>query len=315
MAKQMFKEVEGELAFSLPKRKIIVKPVIWGSAHKSMIGGKGHSAAWRQDNAKVALQIPEDSKTASLVEPLTEREREYFESDRCPLGYKKGELIANQFVEDQRHNKIRKSYWTRATYSITKTGGIIDEDTVLDVLDLSIPSDYLKYAILRANLKICVAESPELKYHNARNIIVLIDEGEDETVKATKADRIAEAYAHYVTISNTQNKMRELLTVAWMENLNKIKPQKENTLEWLKAECDKIIKLDNGQTYLKVVNNQYEDKAFIFKAVDAGALIIRKDGFATNNDTWIGANLHQAVMYLKNPQNQELLMKIKAQTD
>jgi hypothetical protein len=315
MAKQDFKEIKGELAFTLPKRKIIVKPVIWGSAHKSLLGGKGHSAAWRQDNSKIAIQIPEDGSTGALVEPLTDLEREYFESDRCPLGYKKGELVANQFVEDQRHNKIRKSYWTKATYTITKTGGIIDEDTVLDVLDLSNASDYLKYAILRANTKICVASSPELKWHNARNIIVLIDEGEDDTVKATKADRIADAYAHYASISGTQGKMRELLTVAWMENLNKIKPQKENTLEWLKSECNKLIQLDSGATYLKVVNNQFEDKAFIFKAVDAGALIIRKDGYATNNDTWIGANLHQAVMYLKNPQNQELLMKIKAQTD
>ena len=104
--------VESDL-FVLPNRKVYIKPVIWLSNWVSMLGGKGHSIAWKNDNTKVTFLIPIDKNTNALVEPLTLAERKYFESERCPLGFKPGDLIANQFVTDTRQNKVLKSHWTK----------------------------------------------------------------------------------------------------------------------------------------------------------------------------------------------------------
>lgn len=312
MAKQDLR-ADNEI-FVLPKKKIQIKPVIWGTSWLSLMGGKGHSMAWKQDNAKLTFQIPVDGRTGALVEPLTELERKYFESDKCPLGYKAGELLANVFVTDNRNNKILKSFWTKYSYTIRKSASIIDEDTVLDTLDLSNPKDYLNYVVLRANTSL-VAPNPESKYHNGKYVVVLVDEGEDEVVKASKTDRIAEAYAHYSALSQRAEKMRELLTIAYFENLNKVKPAQDASTEWLKTECNKLIQLDYGQTYLKVVKNKYEDKAFLFKCIDKGAVTVRKDGYATNDGTWLGATLAQTITYIADPRNTEMLIKLQAQVE
>ena len=117
--------------FVLPKKKVFIKPIIRNSNWLSLMGGTAHSAAWKQDNAKFVLQIPVDKNTGALIEPLTQKEREFFESDRCNLGFNQGDLLANKYVTDQRHNKILKSYWTTKSFTIRKTTAIIDEDTIL----------------------------------------------------------------------------------------------------------------------------------------------------------------------------------------
>lgn len=312
MAKQEFK-VDNDI-FYLPKRKIMVKPVIWGSSWLNLMGGKGHSVAWKQDNSKVTLQIPIDSRTGALVEPLTEAERKYFESDKCPLGFKSGDLVANKFVTNSRNKQVLQSYWTSRTYTILKSGGVINEDTVLDTLDLSNPKDYLSYVILRAN-KHLVAANPEQSKSSGRYILFLVDEGDDEIVKASRTDRLAEAYKHYSELSQRQEKIREFLTVAYMENIWKVKPAPDASMEWLKAEVNKLIQADSGDSYLKIANNQYEDKAFIFKCLDKDAIKMRKDGYTTNDGTWLGATLHQTVSYLGDPKNSEMRLKLIAIVD
>ena len=203
----------------------------------------------------------------------------------------------------------------KATFTISKSKGVIDEDTILATLDLSNPKDYMSYAILRANIGSLVAPDAEHRYHSGRFLIYLVDEGEDDAIKATKADRIAEAYAHFTTISNQAFKMRELLTVAYLDNRSKVRPALDASPEWLKAECNKLIQYDYGDTYLKVVKENFEGKAFLFKCMEAGAIKLRKDGLATNDGTWLGANLEQSVRYLADPKNQEMMLKLQGQLD
>lgn len=299
-----------KMPFVLPNRIVHVKPVIWNTGWLNFMGGKSHSAAWRHDNASITLQVPIDGKTGVLKEPLTEDERKYFESDRCPLGFKEGSLLANIYVEDTRNNKVLKSEWTKRSYKVSKASGTIDEDTILDTLYLSNPTDYLKYAILRANIGSFVAPDADHKKANRKYLIYLVDEGDDDIVKATKADRIAEAYAHYATISASQTKLREFLTIAWLEKYTKVKPQKENKLEWLKSEANKLIQLDSGTSYLKLANSNYDAKAFIYKAMEVGAIKLTSGGYMTDTGMPLGANLQNAMMYLANPQNQELYIVI-----
>ena len=189
-------QIVESVPFVLPKRKVFVKPVIFSEGWLSAMGGKNHIAAWRQDNAKFVLQVPVDRKTGALVEPLTDKEREFFESDRAGLGFKPGDLLANQFVTDPlRHNKILKSYWTKHSYTLRKSGKI-DEESVLDTLDLTNPMDYLNYAILRANVGTLVGTNPDPRTVKGTYIVIMIDEDVDDDAKATKADKLAEAFTH-----------------------------------------------------------------------------------------------------------------------
>lgn len=313
MAKEVIKP-ENDL-FVLPNRKVFIKPVIWMSNWVGMLGGKGHSIAWRNDNTKVTFLIPIDKNTNALVEPLTVAERKYFESERCPLGFKTGDLLANQFVTDSRQNKVLKSHWTKATFTLTKSKGVIDEDTILATLDLSNPKDYLSYAILRANIGTLVAPDSEHKYWNGRYIIYLVDEGEDDVMKATKADRMVEAFTHFGSISNQAFKMRELLSVGYYDNVCKVLPAKDASQEWLKAECMKLIQHDSGKTYLNIVNNNFDGKAFVFKCLEARSIVVRRDGLGTNDGTWLAPNLEHTVRYLADPRNQEMLLKLQAQVE
>lgn len=297
--------------FVLPKRKVFVRPVIFSEGWLSAMGGKNHIAAWRQDNAKFVLQVPVDRKTRALVEPLTDKEREFFESDRAGLGFKPGDLLANQFVTDPlRHNKILKSYWTKHSYTLRKSGKI-DEESVLDTLDLTNPMDYLNYAILRANIGTLVGTNPDPKTFKGTYIVIMIDEDVDDDAKATKADKLAEAFTHYASISSKPDKLREVLTIAWLEKFNKIKPSKENKLEWLKAEASKFIQMDSGESYLKVVNNNYEDKAFIYEALEAGAIKLGSSGYTTDTGMPLGVTVNHVINYFADPRNQELAIVTK----
>lgn len=297
--------------FVLPKRKVFVKPVIFNEGWLSAMGGKNHIAAWRQDNAKFVLQVPVDRKTGALIEPLTDKEREFFESDRAGLGFKPGDLLANQFVTDPlRHNKILKSYWTKHSYTLRKSGKI-DEESVLDTLDLTNPMDYLNYAILRSNIGTLVGTNPDPRTFKGTYIVIMIDEDVDDDAKATKADKLAEAFTHYASISSKPDKLREVLTIAWLEKFNKIKPSKENKLEWLKAEASKFIQMDSGESYLKVVNNSYEDKAFIYEALEAGAIKLGSSGYTTDTGMPLGVTVNHVINYFADPRNQELAIVTK----
>ena len=297
-----------ELPFTLPKRKVFVKPVIFNEGWLAAMGGKNHIAAWRQDNAKFVIQIPVDKTTNALKEPLTEREREFFESERAGLGYKPGDLLANKFVTDiNRNTPILKSFWTKYSYTIRKSG-FINEDTVLDELDLTNPVHYLNYAILRANVGSLVGTNPDPRTFKGSYVVIMIDEDTDDEAKATRGDKLAEAFTHYGTVSSKPDKLREILTIAWLEKLNKIKPNKDNKLEWLKSEIAKFIQVDSGESYLRVIKNRYEDKAFIYRAIEAGAIKLSSVGYTTDTGMPLGVTIDQVINYFTNPQNQELYL-------
>ena len=297
-----------ELPFTLPKRKVFVKPVIFNEGWLAAMGGKNHIAAWRQDNAKFVIQIPVDKTTNALKEPLTEKEREFFESERAGLGYKPGDLLANKFVTDiNRNTPILKSFWTKYSYTIRKSG-FINEDTVLDELDLTNPVHYLNYAILRANVGSLVGTNPDPRTFKGSYVVIMIDEDTDDEAKATRGDKLAEAFTHYGTVSSKPDKLREILTIAWLEKLNKIKPNKDNKLEWLKSEIAKFIQVDSGESYLRVIKNRYEDKAFIYRAIEAGAIKLSSAGYTTDTGMPLGVTIDQVINYFTNPQNQELYL-------
>ena len=302
----MAKVQTSELPFSLPKRKVFIKPVVFNEGWLAAMGGKNHIAAWRQDNAKFVIQIPVDKTTGALVEPLTEKEREFFESERAGLGYKTGDLLSNKFVTDHnRHVDILKSFWTRHSYTIRKNGFVNDE-TILDTLDLTNPAHYLKYAILRANIGTLVGTDPNPRTYKGSYVVIMIDEDTDDEVKATRSDKLAEAYTHYGTVASKPDKLREILTIAWLDKLTKVKPSKDNKLEWLKAETSKFIQLDSGESYLKVIKNKYEQKAFIYRAIEAGAIKLNSAGYTTDVGMPLGVTIDHVVNYFENPQNQEL---------
>lgn len=315
MAKQRFEgkeELEIVQSFTLPRKKILVKPVIW----KSEWLPKGHSAAWKPDNTKIVIQVPIDHRTNGLVEPLTELEREFFESEACGLGFDKGDLLANKYITDKNGKKVLRSHWSTENYKLYKKGGVIDDDTVLDTLFLDRPADYLKYAILRCNTSTefgCVAPTWEDRFRSAKFMIALVDHDFEETTRATKADRLATAYAHYVSISHSSEKMREFLTVAWMENARRTRPDVTNNLEWLKSECSKLIETDAGTSYMKIAETAYEEKAFIYQAWVAGAVKIQRDGYYSGDGTYFGPTMVHAINYLNDLKNQEMKMKIMAQ--
>ena len=96
-----------------------------------------------------------------------------------------------------------------------RKSGKIDDESVLDTLDLTNPMDYLNYAILRSNIGTLVGTDPDPRTFKGTYIVIMIDEDVDDDAKATKADKLAEAFTHYASISSKPDKLREVLTIAW----------------------------------------------------------------------------------------------------
>jgi len=83
--------------FTLPNKKIMVVPI----KRKGGWLPNNHEASFLFKHSSVTLVLPR-SKTGSRIDPLTQEERDFLESDSAGLALKKGDLLI--------HNK-EKNFW------------------------------------------------------------------------------------------------------------------------------------------------------------------------------------------------------------
>lgn len=296
--------------FVLPNKKIFIKPII----RKGRWLSEEHSGNFMYDNTKMTITVPIHAQTGQLVDPLTKEEREFFEDkSRSGLDFKEGDLNIYK-----RENKItgELNFWINFEYRIHKNQGVVDSDTVLDVLDLSKPMDYIKYKVCLTNSMAGGQVAPSWAERNNQGTyrIVLIDSKDEDEVSANKADKLAEAWKFYTTVQNSSTKMRELLTVYWLENRKATRPAEDANLEWMKKELSKIIN-ENVDNFLGLISSNYEEKLLINKAMSYGIIKMNGPLFLTADNIPLGNSLKEVMLYYRDDRHSEQKMKLIAQIE
>lgn len=293
--------------FFLPKRKVLIKPII----REGKWLPKGHSGAFMYDFTKMSICVPLDRATGLLIDPLTKEEREFFENKELSgMSFEKGDLSIykkdNKFVG-------QSNYWHTFEFRIIKDQGVVDDNTTLDILDLSLPMDYIKYKVLLANSGLggIVAPTWDARFDQASYKIALVDSGYGEASKANRAEILIKAYDYFKDLNKSQEKMFDFLNVWWLENKKALKPAKDATPDWLRSQIQILIESD-PKKFLEVVASDYEEKLLIHRAMLIGAVSREGDLFLTADSKPMGRNIREAILYLRDERNQEDKFKLIA---
>jgi hypothetical protein len=195
-----------------------------------------------------------------------------------------------------------KNFWRsdrRGRVILTKEG---------TTLNLNRPLDMLKYLILLSN-KMLISPSYDERILKATYEFMIVDEDKVTVKKLAEANVKADAYVKFAEITNSKQAI-----IGFIKSLGRTIPATA-TGDWLKNEVLSVLEKDPNY-FLEIVNHpQYNDRIFVQEATEAGA-IIRKGNkrYTLDNGSELG-DLTDTIMYLNNPDNQEVKMRIKAKID
>lgn len=301
----MVKEGEQKANFRLPHEKVLVKPII----RQGQWLPKDHSGSFMYDNTRLVLQAPISQDTGRIKNPLTREEQEFFESNESGLDFARGDLSPS---------KKKDNFWEEHQVHVRKPDAIVTDETILMVLDLSDPMQYLEYKILMANTSVgggVVAPSWELREASGEYKIALVREKEKDKEKVTKANKKVQAYKQLGKIDSSSEKLYNTLYVYYLSSTSDTskKPSKDSSKEFYIAELGNIIEKD-VEGFLAVIEDKdnFDYKLLVMQALEKGEInYSRARGFETDDKIPMGRTLSQAVGFLKDPKNQEDYLRLK----
>lgn len=291
--------------FSLPNKKVLVKPIVRSGRWLP----SSHSGAFMYDNTSRSLTVPLDSKTGSLKDPLTLAEREFFENrHKSGLDFTPGDLSVH---------KKEDNFWESFSVLLRKNESVVSDQSVLLVLNLADSMDYLRYKLLLANAGSGgeVAPSWEDRFNIATYKVALVEEGHEEEVRTRRADNLEKVNKFFYQINESKSKLRDLLTIYWLENKTNKRPPENASIDWYKAEVQNLIDTDLD-AMLRIVDDKdnYEYKVLVNKAVTLSILEYNSElGYTLSDGTPMGETLKSAIRFLKDPKNQEKYLRLKTQ--
>jgi hypothetical protein len=284
----MEKTKEAKKKFSPPKEVRVVKPIM--RARNPLIQDPEHEAFFLVGNATITYCLPVD-RQGNLLNPFESKEEQ--------------EWLEESLDMDLNHHKAKENAWHRIKVKLGK-------DT--KKLNLSNPKHYLEYIVLRAN-KLYIAPDGESMNKLATYRYALVSEEFETKKQVKKADLEIEAYMFLGKLKEDKQEMIDFLKVYGKRVSNVSKS------DFLISELKKAIDTDLDG-FLKVARDKenYEIKLLIANAVECGAL--NKQGrkyHLPGGDDLCGPGdvptLANAVAWLQNPANQDILTMLKARVE
>ena len=202
------------------------------------------------------------------------------------------------------YNK-ENNYWSNYQVRLTKQDNF---------LDLSVPDDYIKYKVLKANSNF-IADSLETLQDKPKATyqFVMIREGEEESNESEKLSATMRCYMEYGKIKDDKDTLKCII------ELIDGRPIAANSkIELLQGKINNLIQADS-KLFLKIITDPLlSTKVLINKAIEAGIISKRGDQYylISSNSPLCGNNedptLNVAARYLNLPKNQELKLSIEA---
>ena len=201
--------------------------------------------------------------------------------------------------------KKENNYWSNYQVRLTKQDNF---------LDLSVPDDYIKYKVLKANSNF-IADSLETLQDKPKATyqFVMIREGEEESNESEKLSATMRCYMEYGKIKDDRDTLKCII------ELIDGRPIAANSkIELLQGKINNLIQADS-KLFLKIITDPLlSTKVLINKAIEAGVISKRGDQYylISSNSPLCGNNedptLNVAARYLNLPKNQELKLSIEA---
>ena len=277
-------ELKKTAEFTPPDKVIMVKPVL--RVRNPLITDPEHEAFFLFGNASIDFPLPVDRQN-NLINPFSSKAEQRW--------------LERELDVDLNWHKAKDNYWHRAKVRCDKN---------TKRLHLSNPKDYIQYLILKAN-GLYIAPDGESQGNKATYKFALISEEFETKKNVKKADLQIDAYMILGKLRDDKDSMIDFLKVYGKKVSPVSKP------DFLIAEIKKIIE-DDIEGFLEVAKDKenYELKLLIARAVDAGAVVKSGRKYSLpGGDGLCGAGevpvLENAVIYLKNPANQDILTLLK----
>ena len=201
--------------------------------------------------------------------------------------------------------KKENNYWSNYQVRLTKQDNF---------LDLSVPDDYIKYKVLKANSNF-IADSLETLQDKPKATyqFVMIREGEEESNESEKLSATMKCYMEYGKIKDDKDTLKCII------ELIDGRPIAANSkIELLQGKINNLIQADS-KLFLKIITDPLlSTKVLINKAIEAGIISKRGDQYylISSNSPLCGNNedptFNVAARYLNLPKNQELKLSIEA---
>lgn len=201
--------------------------------------------------------------------------------------------------------KKENNYWDNYQVRLTKQD---------NYLDLSVPDDYIKYKVLKANSNF-IADSLETLQDKPKATyqFVMIKEGEQESQESEKMSATMKCYMEYGRIKEDRDTLRCII------ELIDGRPVASNSkLEFLQGKINNLIQADS-KLFLKIITDPLlSTKVLISKAIEAGVISKKGDQLYLRSDNTPlcdhneDPTLNVAARYLNLPKNQELKLSIEA---
>lgn len=278
--------------FTLPNKKVLVVPV----RRKGRWLPDNHEASFLFKHSYFQIVVPKDGRNGELKDPLTQEERDYFESKASGLALQRGDLSTL---------KKDDNYWTNFRVKLDKN--------VLQ-LNLSDPMDYIRYKVLTVNTDI-IAPSSKEKYAKGTYRFAIVEEDYQHEERVKAASEKKTAYKFFGKIDNSPTKMKDFLNVYYTQKPGGKQVPPNAKKEFLIAEIEKLIEVDL-LGFLKLVDDKdYDKKVLIFTAQRAGALVREGMTFKIPEGATIGDNLQEVIAFFDNPANSEEVIKLKARIE
>lgn len=274
----------------LENKKVSIVPIPrntqWGPTHEVKLS--------LYEGAERSYSAPKNSLTGQWHKFLSNDEIAEFER---LLSRKPGDL---NFYDKN------NSFWKSFRVGVPNEG---------KVFDLSDALENLQFRILKLYKTIIAPSWDERTAHNGY-IFAIVEEGYKEKEKASKVDKLKEAYTFYGTIQEDKNKLSHVLKAYGVsKNEEKLVP-KTRKHEWLKAEVGKIIEQDIDGFIAISKDPDFDWKVLVHCALEARALIKpSKSAYALPGGDVIGKGIEETISYLKDPENNSVLTTIKARIE
>lgn len=243
---------------------------------------EGHDGEYRFTGTAEVLTVQRHKDTGVYVTGLTEEDEKRLEKS---LNKAPGTL--------SRHNK---DFWGKFFIKIPRSGMVLYLDNA---------EHELMWLVCKAHQFIANSEEDKLYTPFAR--YVMTSEEEIEKKVNDKFELKSKAFAKYSTMS-----LQEQIDFLRVYGKN---PGAEPRESFIRSQISKVIE-DEPKKFLEIMEDKgYKTKVFLKECVAKNIVLEKGTKFVLQGGDVIGYTLDQAIEYLKNPENQEVLIMLKGQLE